>query len=481
MLFQSSPSSSSRIFLWNFFNAAYFLKGHKKRKRAESAGSAAGLAFRSPRATRRKRSTKKRRRSGWSVSRKARNKKAHADNGNGLSANKLGLVIAAFLAPVVRKVQIEIEEIVETSSEAFQVVIAEGGEEVAFFVETGFGIGKVVLAILACWRVSRKMANAWVYMTNGNSMEPRLLSFDGTSSTWQVRGTKKDHRVRVSGSSSGCACRQYLASGTCDHAASAVAAHRKMVGTGSSSSAAARGIAAMGGSEDRPRRSMTGLELGLGLGSCFQGLVEKAKTLKGTEVPSQTNAIEDAQGFKRKVIKESLSLDSGRGSNVDEPTTSLGSVSVGIPRPKALKNKAESDEMDQCRVKFLRDAETFDWLVQVLESVGKGGRVLVRAYSFDQPDVINSLKQATERGCLSMVVADRSQAAGKTKTQLQMLKELRSSGVRVRLTEGLNVSQAYERDNRSVRLGRKLRGLRLRAFEEIYEGGITIEDQEGAA
>ena len=99
MLFQSSPSSSSRIFLWNFFNAAYFLKGHKKRKRAESAGSAAGLAFRSPRATRRKRSTKKRRRSGWSVSRKARNKKAHADNGNGLSANKLGLVIAAFFGP----------------------------------------------------------------------------------------------------------------------------------------------------------------------------------------------------------------------------------------------------------------------------------------------------------------------------------------------------------------------------------------------
>ena len=504
-------------------------EGHKKRERAGSAGSAAGLAFRSPRATRRKRSTKKRRRSGWSVSRKARNKKAHADNGNGLSANKLGLVIAAFLAPVVRKVQIEIEEIVETSSEAFQVVIAEGGEEVASFVETGFRIGKVVLAVLACWWVSRKMANAWVHMTNGNSMEPRLLSFDGTSSTWQVRGTKKDHRVRVSGNSSGCACRQYLASGTCDHVASAVAAHRKMVGAGSSSSAAARGIAAMGGSEDRPRKSM-----GLGLGSCFQGLVEKAKTLKGTEAPSQTNAIEDAQDFKRKVIKESLSLDSGRGSNVDEPTTALESGSVAIPRPKALKDKAESDEMDRCRVKFLRDAETFDWLVQVLESVGKGGRVLVRAYSFDQPDVINSLKQATERGCLTMVVADRSQAAGKTKTQLQMLKELRSSGVRVRLTEGLNVSQAYERDNRSVRLGRKLRGLQhgksayvqtdredrrspvqlvvgscnlttsskanyeagvaleisqesetakkwLRAFEEIYEGGITIEDHEGAA
>ena len=108
---------------------------------------------------------------------------------------------------------------------------------------------------------------------------------------------------------------------------------------------------------------MTGLELGLGLGSCFQGLVEKAKTLKGTEAPSQTNAIEDAQDFKRKVIKESLSLDSGRGSNVDEPTTALEAGSVAVPRPKALKDKAESDDMDRCRVKFLRDAETFDWLV----------------------------------------------------------------------------------------------------------------------
>ena len=201
------------------------------------------------------------------------------------------------------------------------------------------------------------------------------------------------------------------------------------------------------------------LDLGLGLGSCFQGLVEKAKTLKGAEAPSRTNAIEDAQDFERKVIKESLSLDSGRGSNVDEPTTALASVPIGIPRPKALKNKAESDEMDQCRAKFLRDAETFDWLVQVLESVGKGGRALVQAYSFDQPDVINSLKRATERGCLTMVVADRSQAAGKTKTQLQMLKELRSSGVQVRLTEGFNVSQAYEKDKRSVKLGRELRGL----------------------
>ena len=59
--------------------------------------------------------------------------------------------------------------------------LAEGGDEVASFVETGFRIGKVVLAVLACWWVFRKIANSWVHMTNGSSMERRLLSFDGTS------------------------------------------------------------------------------------------------------------------------------------------------------------------------------------------------------------------------------------------------------------------------------------------------------------
>ena len=66
------------------------------------------------------------------MSRRARNRRAHALNGNGFSfGSKATLVLAAFLAPVVRRVQLEMEEIVETGSEAFQVVIAEGGEELA--------------------------------------------------------------------------------------------------------------------------------------------------------------------------------------------------------------------------------------------------------------------------------------------------------------------------------------------------------------
>ena len=202
-----------------------------------------------------------------------------------------------------------------------------------------------------------------------------------------------------------------------------------------------------------------------GLLGCFHGLMEKARTIKTPGASSQAEAVEDSQDFKAKVIKESLSLDSGRGS--DGPPLSLSRAGSAPSQPgrEALEDqppsgqKEEDSGMDRCKVRFLRDSEAFEWLIQSLEMTGRGSRVLLRAYSFDQPDVIHSLKGSSERGCLTMVVTDRSQAAGKTKAQLQVLKELRASGVRVRLADGLNVNQAYESDRRSVRVGRKLRGL----------------------
>lgn len=57
------------------------------------------------------------------------------------------------------------------------------------------------------------------------------------------------------------------------------------------------------------------------------------------------------------------------------------------------------------------------------------------------------------------MVCDRAQAAGRTKQQLQVLKELKSSGAKVRLTSGLGVNEAYRSDGRAVRVGAKLQGL----------------------
>ena len=64
------------------------------------------------------------------------------------------------MAPVLRKVQVEVEEIIETSSQAFQFVIAEGGEEVASLLETVFSSVRFLLVFVLVWRASRKAANA---------------------------------------------------------------------------------------------------------------------------------------------------------------------------------------------------------------------------------------------------------------------------------------------------------------------------------
>ena len=109
-------------------------------------------------------------------------------NGNGFSfGSRATLVLAAFLAPVVRRVQLEMEEIVETGSEAFQVVIAEGGEELASFIETAFSAARFAIVGLTFWWVSRKVANVMMHMAHGNAT-PRLVQFDGSISTWEVKG-----------------------------------------------------------------------------------------------------------------------------------------------------------------------------------------------------------------------------------------------------------------------------------------------------
>ena len=117
------------------------------------------------------------------------------------------------------------------------------------------------------------------------------------------------------------------------------------------------------------------------------------------------------------------------------------------------------DGTDSCRVRFLKDGEAFEWALEKLSKLRQGSRALIRAYSLDQPCLVEALRSAASKGCQTCVVADKSQSAGRTKQQLQVLKELRSVGVRVRLTSGHSVNQAYASDNRSVQIGRNLKGL----------------------
>lgn len=112
-----------------------------------------------------------------------------------------------------------------------------------------------------------------MHMAHGNAT-PRLVQFDGSISTWEVKGTRGAHRVRIAGKSPGRACREFLRAGRCDHVEVALVAHKKLVGprvaeASGASTALARGKAA---TEGRAMES-------LGLSACFQGLVEKAKSL----------------------------------------------------------------------------------------------------------------------------------------------------------------------------------------------------------
>ena len=91
---------------------------------------------------------------------------------------------------------------------------------------------------------------------------------------------------------------------------------------------------------------------------CFQGLVGKAKQLTvsaaSANLPAQEAARisdRDDSAFKRKVIRESLSLDTGLVE--ERPEQSL------LALPEHAHNSGDGD---QAKVVFLKDGEVFEWI-----------------------------------------------------------------------------------------------------------------------
>ena len=95
----------------------------------------------------------------------------------------------------------------------------------------------------------------------------------------------------------------------------------------------------------------------------------------------------------------------------------------------------------------------------MVRSGTEGDTVSVRAYSFDQPDLVRALVAASEGMVRVRLVCDLSQAKEKTKMQLQVLQELTTAGCAVRLTTRKSVRDAYINDNCDVRVGSGLQGL----------------------
>ena len=97
--------------------------------------------------------------------------------------------------------------------------------------------------------------------------------------------------------------------------------------------------------------------------------------------------------------------------------------------------------------------------LSVLAKARSRDRVLLRAYSFDAPPVLEALEAACARGAACSLVADASQCA-KTKQQTwQSLKRVATAGVSVRLAAGHSVRDAYLSDGRGATVGAGLKGL----------------------
>ena len=112
-----------------------------------------------------------------------------------------------------------------------------------------------------------------------------------------------------------------------------------------------------------------------------------------------------------------------------------------------------------CEVKYLKDEKTFEMLTGLVKQLQSGSTVHFRAYSLDQPQVIESLVDACGKGIRVSILADGTQAGGRTKNQMQVLKQLQNAGAKVSVVKGRSVRGAYESDNRGANIGGGLKGL----------------------
>ena len=85
------------------------------------------------------------------------------------------------------------------------------------------------------------------------------------------------------------------------------------------------------------------------------------------------------------------------------------------------------------------------------------GEVMMTAYTFDQPDVVDSL---IRRPGVARLLVDRGQSVGeRTKLQRQSLLQVARAGIRVRLTAGSSIAEAYAGDRRGTAVGKSFKGI----------------------
>ena len=404
---------------------------------------------------------------------KIRNKRAHALNGNGgfEMASMVRYACLLGFIPLALRTEQEAEEVLESVSTYVQRTLTELEDISADAVRTsGLVLQAMILTAGAgiLWAIGRIVANRLMRSGHGNStsLPTRLVELKGDESVWEVTGTKQMHRVWMSKGQSACACKGYLSSGVCGHIDAATAAAKAMKlkttsVTFEGAASSSEGLRSLGGSHAEPEGSR-----------CFAGVVEKAQELFSQRTTEQK---EDVGCFGKNIVRSrpTVSKLAARGESLlrameeeaaPQGTHSQRSKDAGPSQSREVGHSQRSESEDagswtDCQAKLLEDSSTFEFLVKELKGCPSQSKIYIRAYSFDQPDLVTGLKACMEKGARVQMISDLSQASGKTKQQLQVLKELQSSGARIRMIRGLPVNAAYAADRRSVKVGTGLRGL----------------------
>ena len=188
--------------------------------------------------------------------------------------------------------------------------------------------------------------------------------------------------------------------------------------------------------------ALRSLARGLSRKGCFSGLAAKSREIS---------------------CLSGLLNRGGSSSGAPAPT----STTLSVPAPAAAtaaqgprRNKtprAESTSRSQ-EVAYLAGEAYIAAGISALATAKSRSRVLLRAYSFDAPAVLEALEAACARGASCSLIADASQCS-KTKLQWQSLKRVATAGVNVRLATGHSVRDAYVSDGRGATVGAGLKGL----------------------
>ena len=361
------------------------------------------------------------------------------------------------VVPLLWKTEQEVEDLVEVVSNSAQRVVLEleeGSAEVIRSFFSFFGAAVVAVGAVCLWVLGRKAMNVMAHIVYGNTLPAKLVELKDGESSWEVQGlsSKRTHRVWLgggrdeSGLVGACACRAFLESGTCGHVDAAVEAAKAM-------GLRREGVKAVGFKEPvaavkakevlRSAGSPTAPALGTASAECLVGVFHKAK--QGC-FPARLQKASKAEPPAR----EALAI-------ADVPTGQRGAASGALLRPTGAEHDGRG--WSPVSARFLKDDSTFRFLVERIEGLSSQAQVFIRCYSFDQPDVVHAVGAFLRRGGKASLVADRAQSAGRTKSQLQVLKSLSSEGARVKLAVGHLVGDAYVSDNRSTKVGTGLKGL----------------------